>query len=299
MTSLKYKEGEFETCDWFLSTQTQRSVSGLQSDLLVANNGFLVDNRTQRFVERYFNAFYLVDVGGELENDICVLRHSNTLCVVGLACGHHIFKRCVVDSSGVCSSLTHEILGVDYQVSNGLNRLKNKVKGRRKHGGHVLYKSTDILAYAICDRGINHPVSCGIPGNLLEVNNSLDIQKNEPNPPSSEGLNNLTSRVKLTPLIGNGSTVNVGTYLSIILPKPRSGKHQSGSIADKLDESILLADSPAQNCTALVDDVSEKFDYLTQSNSAAQIADFISQTSLPKDQKVLNWDEYSALRQCT
>lgn len=118
MTSLKYNEREYEACDWFLNIQTQRSVSELQSDLFVSNSGFLVDNRTQRFIERYFNAFYLVDVGGEFENDICILRHSNTLCVVGLACGHHIFKRCSKNSSSDCSSsVTHEILGLDYQVN--------------------------------------------------------------------------------------------------------------------------------------------------------------------------------------
>ncbi|VDO66715.1 unnamed protein product [Schistosoma curassoni] len=82
MTSLKYNEREYEACDWFLNIQTQRSVSELQSDLFVSNSGFLVDNRTQRFIERYFNAFYLVDVGGEFENDICILRHSNTLNAV-------------------------------------------------------------------------------------------------------------------------------------------------------------------------------------------------------------------------
>ncbi|CAH8481429.1 unnamed protein product [Schistosoma curassoni] len=301
MTSLKYNEREYEACDWFLNIQTQRSVSELQSDLFVSNSGFLVDNRTQRFIERYFNAFYLVDVGGEFENDICILRHSNTLCVVGLACGHHIFKRCSKNSSSDCSSsVTHEILGLDYQVSNGLNRSKKNVKGRRKHGGHVLNKSTDIIAYAICDREINHPVVCGIPGNLLEVNNSLDITKTEFHPPISEDLGYLNSKVKLTPLIGSESTINVGTYLSIILPKPRPRKDQSGCIIDKsIDESILLIDSPTQNCTALVGDVSEKLDDLTQSDYVAQIADFISQTSLPKEQKVLNWNEYSALRHCT
>ncbi|VDO98435.1 unnamed protein product [Schistosoma curassoni] len=189
---------------------------------------------------------------------------------------------------------------MDHNVSNGLNRSKKNVKGRRKHGGHVLNKSTDIIAYAICDREINHPVVCGIPGNLLEVNNSLDITKTEFHPPISEDLGYLNSKVKLTPLIGSESTINVGTYLSIILPKPRPRKDQSGCIIDKsIDESILLIDSPTQNCTALVGDVSEKLDDLTQSDYVAQIADFISQTSLPKEQKVLNWNEYSALRHCT
>nr|AAP06052.1 hypothetical protein [Schistosoma japonicum] len=293
-------DSKYVSCDWFSTLLPHSSVSELPSDQFTTNQGLLIDNRTQRFIERYFNTFYLVDVGGEIENDICVLRHSNTLCVVGLAYGHHIFKRCTTNSSGDDSaSKTHEILGLDYQVSSGLNRLKNKVKGRRKHGGHVLSKSTDILAYAVCDRGIRHPVVCGIPGNLLEVNGFLDITKNEPNPHSSGNFSISKSKVRLTPLIDNGNTVNVGTYLSIILPKLRPNKHQSADISDKSDKSIFLT-CPHNPCSSpLVGDISEQFDRLAQSDYATPIADFMAQTSLDKVQKVLNWNEYLAVRRCT
>ncbi|KAK4473631.1 hypothetical protein MN116_002983 [Schistosoma mekongi] len=300
IASMEYDDSKYVSCEWFSTKLPHSSASELPPNQFTTAQGFLIDNRTQRFVERYFNTFYLVDVGGEVENDICVLRHSNTLCVVGLAYGHHIFKRCNTNSYGDGSaSKTHEILGLDYQVSSGLNRLKNKVKGRRKHGGHVLSKSTDILAYAVCDRGIRHPVVCGIPGNLLEVNGFLDITKNEPNPHCSENSSISKSKVRLTPLIDSGSTVNVGTYLSIILPKLRPKKHQGADISDTSNESILLTCSHNPCSLPLVGDISEQFDCLDQSDYATPIADFMAQTSLAKAQKVLNWDEYSAVRRCT
>ncbi|VDQ03062.1 unnamed protein product [Trichobilharzia regenti] len=151
---------DYESCNWFLNVRPQVLVSEVHSHPLTSNEGYLMDNRTQRFVERYFNAFYLVDVGGELENDICILRHSNTVCVIGLAFGHHIFKRCVTNAcSKRDSAVNHQILGLDYQVSNGLDRLKNEIRGRRKHGSHILSKPTDILAYAVCDQGVRHPIN--------------------------------------------------------------------------------------------------------------------------------------------
>ncbi|CAH8475560.1 unnamed protein product [Heterobilharzia americana] len=306
MTSYESSNNEYGNCDWFRNIQSRKSPPEFKPDSSVFSKGFLVDNRTQRFVERYFNAFYLVDVGGELENDICILRHSNTVCVVGLAFGHHIFRRCATDSFDNKSAAHHQILGLDYQISSGLNRLKNKVKGRRKHGGHVLNKSTDILAYAVCDRGVKHPIVCGIPGRLLEVNSNLDI-KGRPGSctpiHSSRSDNSIFSGsvLKLTPLIDNGDNAVVGTYLSIIMQTSKSKNCRNRKITEDSEVATSLGDSPSRSPIAPVDDVPEYIDCLDQLDNTSHIDDFIAQTSLSKAQKVLNWSEYVILRKphCT
>ncbi|CAH8829841.1 unnamed protein product [Trichobilharzia szidati] len=288
---------DYESCNWFLKVRPQVLVSEVHSHPLTSNEGYLMDNRTQRFVERYFNAFYLVDVGGELENDICLLRHSNTVCVVGLAFGHHIFKRCVTNACNKTdSAVNHQILGLDYQVSNGLDRLKNEIRGRRKHGSHILSKSTDILAYAVCDQGVRHPIVCGLQGHLLEVNSNLDIRKNQPDSYSSPPIHNSDnpcsslSAVNLTPLIDKGDKIGVGTYVCIIMQNSRSKKSRSGKVSDY---SLSKTGGPNSALTPHADDFPEYIDCSTQSEYASQIGDFIL---FSKSQKVLNWNEYVTLR---
>ncbi|VEL18044.1 unnamed protein product [Protopolystoma xenopodis] len=58
-------------------------------------------------------------------------------------------------------------------VSRAVNRLDNTVRGRRKRGGQLLDVFCNVIGYAVCDRGVRHPLYCGLQGRLLEVNRRL------------------------------------------------------------------------------------------------------------------------------
>lgn len=111
-------ESDFSDSSWFHQLLEQQSVS---SDAAKSNHtasSTTVTKSDPFFLRRYFEAAYMIDVAGENRHDICVLRHSNGICMIGLAPGHLIFRGCESsDHGGGDDSITpHTILGVDFQV---------------------------------------------------------------------------------------------------------------------------------------------------------------------------------------
>ncbi|KAL5109175.1 hypothetical protein TcWFU_007195 [Taenia crassiceps] len=159
--------------------------------------------------ERYFTTRYFVDVCGDGSgDDLCVMQHSNHICVVGLAPGHHLFRGCGNSPTrDTDEKQEHVILGVDFQLSNSFNLLNSKISGRRKRGSHRLHHGNykQCIGYANCDRGERHPllIGGGLPGRLYESNSRLSIAA------AAE------DRVPFGPV---GITGNNEAYLAIIMP---------------------------------------------------------------------------------
>ncbi|CAL7945279.1 unnamed protein product [Xylocopa violacea] len=86
--------------------------------------------------ERYFTAYYKLDVQSPAD-DICVLMHSNRICMLTLAPSHTVFQN-------------KDITKVDFKVSDKLDRILNKVSD-----------------------GKTHTIKCCIIGKLVEVNEAL------------------------------------------------------------------------------------------------------------------------------
>ncbi|XP_045169738.1 protein Abitram-like [Mercenaria mercenaria] len=112
--------------------------------------------------ERYFTQKYYKNLKHEGE-DVCVLVHSNKICVICLAETHPICK----DKKKVTS--------VDYQFDN-VNRLCNRVSGKGKKGGQNLTQDA-LLCKISCEDGSQYFIPCGLKCQLLETNDSL---KNSP-----------------------------------------------------------------------------------------------------------------------
>ncbi|OON15154.1 hypothetical protein X801_09049, partial [Opisthorchis viverrini] len=262
----------------------------------VHNSNYHIDNQTQRFLERYFDAFYMADVGGEPFNDICILRHSNTLCTVGLAPAHHLFMGCKEQPLSVDgNSLTpHNLLGVDFKISDKVHRLHNKMSGRRKHGGQTVGRAPNVLAFAVCDRSVRHKLMCGIPGRLIEVNKGLSY------PPihSGEGLSSSSDFVSvsfptpLAPLFDSAGLTEqqVGPYLCIIAPSrlPRASRKRpfTKSSAEPSDTSCRVEPNHPE-CSR--EDGSE-------SDCSDSDNDSLSYLRRLTGERVLNWVQYSKLR---
>ena len=107
-------------------------------------------------VYRYFSRQYVT----ENQNDICLLFHSNKICVVTLAKSHIILK----------NNLT--IRKVNFKIGDKLDRMDNKVKGKGKKGGqHV--DANSILCIIECEDNSEYCVKAGVKGKLIEVNENL------------------------------------------------------------------------------------------------------------------------------
>nr|XP_002124373.1 protein Simiate-like [Ciona intestinalis] len=122
-------------------------------------------------IERYFTTGYKVNLpkGGNLDffksnpsnmNDVCILRHSNSICLITLAPTHPVIEnKCRITS-------------ISFKVTDKLDRLQNSVSGKRKRGAQWLNPSGPLCVIS-CDDGSKHTVYCGIRGSLVEVNERL------------------------------------------------------------------------------------------------------------------------------
>lgn len=128
------------------------------SDMLDECYG-IVDGRYPTVTERYFTPYYQLDIP-KPGDDICLLVHSNRICMFTLAPSHTIYQE------------NKKIVKCDYQVSEKLNRLKNKVSGKAKHGAQSLQNNSNICRLE-CEDGSVHIVKCCIIGKLVEVNERL------------------------------------------------------------------------------------------------------------------------------
>ncbi|KOC66329.1 Protein FAM206A [Habropoda laboriosa] len=109
--------------------------------------------------ERYFTAYYKLNVQCPAD-DICILMHSNRICMLTLAPSHVALRNDV------------QITEVDFKVSNKLDRVLNKVSGKSKHGAQPLQTNSNICIIT-CSNGKTYTIKCCIIGKLVEVNEAL------------------------------------------------------------------------------------------------------------------------------
>ncbi|VDM16063.1 unnamed protein product [Hydatigera taeniaeformis] len=195
-----------------------------------AENRFLSHTGPNSLADRYFTTRYFVDTLGEGSGeDVCVMQHSNRICVVGLAPGHHLFRGCEKSLTQDAAERTnHSILGVDFQLSSSFNLLNSRISGRRKRGSHRLHHGSDkqCIGYAICDRGERHALQIGggLPGRLYESNSRLSI------------LAPAEDRVPFAPI---GITGNNEAYLAIIMPSRTLTRNEHDSDCEGVSGSFL------------------------------------------------------------
>lgn len=109
--------------------------------------------------KRYFTAYYKINVQCP-DDDVCILMHSNRICMLTLAPSHVVFRDNTV------------ITKVDFKVSEKLDRLQNKVSGKSKHGAQPLQTNSNICIIT-CSNGKMYTIKCCIIGKLVEANEAL------------------------------------------------------------------------------------------------------------------------------
>ncbi|XP_063232961.1 protein Abitram [Bacillus rossius redtenbacheri] len=114
----------------------------------------------QTVTERYFVPRYCVDPNGRQGEDLCVLYHSNKICLVTLAPSHPVVSE------------QKRVVKVDFDVSGKLNRLENKATGKGKKGAQFL-QAMSVLCVVECDDGSRYKVFSCLTGKLVEVNERL------------------------------------------------------------------------------------------------------------------------------
>ncbi|NP_001038394.1 protein Abitram [Danio rerio] len=162
------------------------------------------EKKAPSVIDRYFTRWYRTDLKGKPCEDHCILQHSNRICVITLAESHPIFQN------------GRKIKNINYQISDGCSRLKNKVSGKSKRGGQFLTEFAPLCRITCTDEQEFTIFSC-IRGRLLEVN---EVILNKPDllmeKPSTEG------------------------YIAVILPKFEESKSVTeGLLTREQYEEIL------------------------------------------------------------
>ncbi|XP_071157640.1 protein Abitram-like [Mytilus edulis] len=110
-------------------------------------------------VERYYKPKYILDCQANEDEDLCILTHSNRICIITLASTHPVVRD------------QKTIKQISFKVG-GIDRLNNKVSGKGKRGAQELNAGSPICKIACVD-GEEFTVYSGIKGQLIEVNECL------------------------------------------------------------------------------------------------------------------------------
>ena len=121
--------------------------------------GVKYDGSFPTITDRYFTPYYKLNVQC-LGDDICILMHSNRICMLTLAPSHVVFQS------------DTQITKIDFKVSDKLDRVLNKVSGKSKHGAQPLQTNSNICIIT-CSNGQTYKIKCCIIGKLVEVNEAL------------------------------------------------------------------------------------------------------------------------------
>lgn len=117
------------------------------------------DERLPTVTERYFTPYYKLDIQ-KPGDDLCIRVHSNRICMLTLAPSHPILRE------------RREISAINFKVSDKLDRTKNNVSGKSKHGAQPLQSNSNICSIT-CKDGETFMVKCCMVGKLVEVNELL------------------------------------------------------------------------------------------------------------------------------
>lgn len=145
-------------------------------------------------VERYYTPRYKIDIKKKPCEDQCILTHSNKICLITLAKTHPIISN------------QKKVEKINFQVSEDVNRLENKVMGKGKKGGQWLTELAPLCTVTCSDTSEYTLYSC-VRGTLIEVNENL-----------VENPALLTEKTQ-----GEG-------YLAIVIPKLGEYKTQIGKL---------------------------------------------------------------------
>lgn len=111
-------------------------------------------------VERYYSKYYFTPETLPPEETHCILIHSNRICLVSLAENHPIVKH------------QKKISKIDFQVTDKLDRLQNKVVGKGKKGAQFITQ-TSRLCFVECTDGTRYTIYGCVKGKLIEINEQL------------------------------------------------------------------------------------------------------------------------------
>ncbi|XP_059479835.1 protein Abitram [Neocloeon triangulifer] len=110
--------------------------------------------------ERYYSPRYALNASGIEGEDLCILFHSNKICLVTLAPTHPILLH------------KKKIDKFNFEVSRNVDRLQNKVSGKGKHGAQVLQPSSTIC-FIECSDGTSYAICSCLNGKLVEINEKI------------------------------------------------------------------------------------------------------------------------------
>ena len=114
-----------------------------------------MSRRYPSVVERYFQKYY--HKKNDRCEDICILAHSNNICLVTLAPTH------VALSEGSIKSVSYEF---------GNQTIDKVVSGKKKHGAFKVNPKRPICQITT-ELGNTYTITTGISGKLIEVNKNL------------------------------------------------------------------------------------------------------------------------------
>lgn len=123
-------------------------------------NSFKKFEHYHSVIERYYQPMFFVHEKTSFLEHHCVLVHSNKICLIALALTHPIIKD------------KKKIKKLNFHVTEKVDRLENKVKGKRKQGGQHLVPNS-ILCYVDCEDGSKYSIRACIKGKLVEINQLL------------------------------------------------------------------------------------------------------------------------------
>jgi Glycine cleavage H-protein len=116
--------------------------------------------KIQTVTERYYSPRYVLDASGIEGEDLCVLFHSNKICLITLAPTHPII------------ALKKEVIKFNFEVSRNVDRRLNKVSGKGKHGAQILQPNS-VICFVECSDGTNYSISSCLNGKLVEINEAI------------------------------------------------------------------------------------------------------------------------------
>jgi len=111
------------------------------------------------FVDRYFTKYYFRNKEAK-DEDICILAHSNKICLLTLSPMHKAL------SEGPIKSVSYEF--------NGRNLVEDvkSVHGKKKLDS-IKTHPYRIICHIVSGNNTTYKIRCGIQGKLLEVNENL------------------------------------------------------------------------------------------------------------------------------
>ncbi|XP_014224731.1 FAM206 family protein CG9288 [Trichogramma pretiosum] len=109
--------------------------------------------------DRYFKRYYQIDVQRPYD-DMCVMIHSNRICMISLAPSHFLLQG------------EENVETLSYKVTEKCDRTVNKTSGKAKHGAQPMQANSNLCRITT-NKGTNFTIKCCMIGKLMEVNQKL------------------------------------------------------------------------------------------------------------------------------